>query len=377
MSALMEQISNKMGVATPPPRLRVVKENERAQATHLEVRNARPEALASFIGQPEVVFNLNVECTAAEMERARLEAEREEGDTAPVSGWLPSHMLLEGPPGLGKTSLARCVADRLGVRFVEIPGTALLKVNDAAAALAKIGQPDDGPAVVFMDEIHIICKKAQVLLLSALEDGWFQPSGAERFELAEFCLIAASTNPGKLDRPVLDRFGVREALDYYPVALEPEEGPREPVLEAIVARYAESQGVRLGEGVAQRVAEVGRGTPRVANSLMRRVAVFAQVAGLEVVSMEMVEAALEQLGIDELGMEEKDRKILRALMHQAHPIGIEALAAILETDDESVKSREGYLIRMGLLRRSGRGRIATKLAYKAMGEIPPVWVPMF
>lgn len=346
---LMDDVSTRLGIAAPAPRFRVVSEDERAQSS-ADIRNARPEALAEFIGQRGAVFNLSVECAAAEMD-----------------GKLPDHILLEGPPGLGKTSLAQCVAARLGVRFVEIPGTALVKVNDAAAALARIGERGDGPALVFVDEIHVICKKAQVLLLSALEDGWFQPSGAERIELAPFCMIAASTNPGLLDRPVLDRFGIREALDYYPAE----------VLEAIVVRYAAAQGVALGEGAAALIASVGRGTPRVANSLFRRIAVFARVAGLECVSADIVRAALGQLGIDEFGMEAKDRAILRALFGQSTPVGIETLAARLETDAETVKSREGYLMRLGLLRRSGRGRIATKGAYRALGEIPPVWVPLF
>lgn len=133
----------------------------------------------------------------------------------------------------------------------------------------------------------------------------------------------------------------------------------------------------MEDGAAELVAMVGRGTPRTANALLRRIAAFAKVAGKDAVTVEVVEEALEQLQIDEWGMGPKDRKILKALFGQSYPVGIETLAGMLETDAESVKRQEGYLMRIGMLRRSGRGRIASKDAYRALGEIPPVWVPLF
>jgi Holliday junction DNA helicase RuvB len=326
--------------------LRVVGDDEQAPVE--TTRTARPQALDEFIGQRSAVYNLRVECMAAEMDEK-----------------LPDHILLEGPPGLGKTSLAKCVAKRLGVRFVEIPATSLDKVNEVANALASIGEPDDGPCVVFVDEIHGVCKKGQLLLLSALEDGWFQPSGAERFVLAPFCMVAATTNPGKLDRPLRERFGIRETLDYY----------SESDLEQVVKRYADEQNIKLDDDAAYLIAAVGRGTPRVATALLRRVAVFARVGGEEVITADGAQEALNQLGIDDYGLDPQDRAIMTALCEQSRPVGIEPLAAMLGTDNDSITQREPYLLRCGALRRSGRGRVLTKQGYRMLGKKPPVWTP--
>jgi Holliday junction DNA helicase RuvB len=295
-----------------------------------------------------VVFNLLVAAEAALMD-----------------GRMPDHVLLEGPAGLGKTSLARCLAERVGARFLEIPATSLDKVGSVASALAAIGEAGDGPCVVFIDEIHGVCKKGQLLLLSALEDGCFQPSGCERIDLAEFCLVGATTNPGLLSRPLKDRFTVAERLDYY----------ADEEITAILARYADKQGIALDEGVAEAVAAVGRGVPRVATALLRRVATFARVGGSEAVSLDDAGEALARLGIDGLGLDRQDRALLDALCGQSAPIGVAALAAQLGTDEDSITAREPYLLRMGLLRRSSRGRVATRAGYRAMGLRSPVWVP--
>jgi Holliday junction DNA helicase RuvB len=346
--ALLDSVSERIGMSAPKPRLRVVRDSEHPMKNESDARTARPEALAEFIGQSSVVFNLTVECEAATMEQR-----------------LPDHILLEGPAGLGKTSLARCVAARLGVRFVEIPATSLDKVNEVANALARIGEPQDGPAVVFCDEIHGVCKKGQLLLLSALEDGWFQPSGSQRFELAPFCMIAATTNPGQLSRPLRERFGVRESLDYYD----------QSDMKLIVERYAEKQGIKLEDEAAELIATVGRGTPRIATALLRRIAVFAKVAGVDVITVDGAQEALERLGIDEYGLDGQDRQILRALLNQSRPIGVEALAAMLGIDNDAITGREPYLLRCGALLRSGRGRVLTRKGYRMLGETAPVWIP--
>lgn len=335
----------RVGMPAPKPRLRVVGEDEREA---VETRTARPEALEEFIGQESVTFNLTVECEAAAMDDR-----------------LPDHILLEGPAGLGKTSLAKCVAARLGVRFVEIPATSLDKVSDVANALARIGEPEDGPAVVFCDEVHGVCKKGQLLLLSALEDGWFQPAGAERMELAPFCMIGATTNPGLLSRPLRERFGIRETLDYY----------TEASLQCIVQRYAEQQDVKLEDDAAYLIAAVGRGTPRVATALVRRVAVFTKVGGEPVITAEGAQEALERLGVDDYGLDRQDRALLTALCGQSAPVGVAPLAAMLGTDEDSITQREPFLLRSGMLRRTGRGRVATKAAYRALGVKAPVWTP--
>lgn len=342
--SLLDRVSERVGRPTPGPRLRVVGESRPAPA----VRTARPEALAEFIGQSDTVFNLLVAAEAATMD-----------------GRMPDHVLLEGPAGLGKTSLARCLAEQVGARFLEIPATSLDKVGSVAAALAAIGEPGDSPCVVFIDEIHGVCKKGQLLLLSALEDGCFQPSGCERIDLAEFCLVGATTNPGVLSRPLKDRFTVAERLEYY----------ADEEITAILERYAEKEGIALAEGVAEAIAAVGRGVPRVATALLRRVATFARVGGSDVVSVEDAEEALGRLGIDALGLDRQDRQLLEALCGQTAPVGVEALAAQLGTDTDSITAREPYLLRAGLLRRSSRGRVATRAGYRALGLRSPVWVP--
>jgi holliday junction DNA helicase RuvB len=346
--ALLDSVSERIGMSAPKPRLRVVHKDERPATSSTDSRTARPEALAAFIGQCSVTFNLMVECEAATMEQR-----------------LPDHILLEGPAGLGKTSLARCVAERLGMRFVEIPATSLDKVNEVANQLARIGEPQDGPAVVFVDEIHGVCKKGQLLMLSALEDGWFQPSGAQRFDLAPFCMIAATTNPGLLSRPLRERFGVREALTYY--------GLTEMV--RIVRRYAEKQGIKLGVGATALIASVGRGTPRVATALMRRIAVFAKVGGVDVITVDGAREALERLGIDEHGLDAPDRSILRALLNQSRPVGLPTLATILGIDNDAITQREPYLMRSGAMMQSGRGRVLTRKGYRMLGETAPLWIP--
>lgn len=342
---LLATVSERIG--RPVPRLRVVKANDKP-ATEPATRTARPEALDAFIGQSSVVFNLTVECMAAEMENR-----------------LPDHILLEGPAGLGKTSLARCIAERLGVRFVEIPGTALTKVDAAANAIARIGEPSDGPCIAFIDEVHDTCKKAQTLLLSALEDHWIQPAGAERLDLAPFCCIGATTNPGQLSRALRDRFTVREALDFYPVN----------EVELIVKRYAEHQRIALDDDAVHLIASVGRGTPRVANGLVRRVAAFGRVAGADIITGEMTAEALDRLGIDEHGLEPQDRKIMQALVGQTRAVGLETMSAMLNVDNDAITNREPFMLRVKVLSRTRGGRVLTRAGYRALGETAPVWVP--
>lgn len=341
---LLDRVSANVGMAAP--RLRVVQDREPKKG---DARTERPETLETFIGQESVTFNLAVEC-----------------QDATDSKRLPDHILLEGPPGLGKTSLAQCVANRLGARFVEIPATALDKVNEVAKALATIGEPEDGPCVVFVDEIHGVCKKGQLLMLSALEDGWFQPSGAtEPYVLAPFCMIGATTNPGLLSRPMRERFGIRETLEYY----------EDAEIAEIIQRYADKTETQLSEGVADSVAAVSRQTPRIATSLLRRVAVFSRVAGEDRLTVEGVREIFERLGIDQYGLDKQDRALLKALCGQTRPVGLRTLATLLGTDEDAVTQREPYLLRAGVLRQDGRGRIATKKGYRAVGKLAPVWTP--
>ena len=340
--ALMERISDALAMPAPKPRhLRVVA--EAAPVTP----EANRQALAEFIGQRQAVFNLSVEIAAAELD-----------------GKLPAHILLEGPAGLGKTTMARLIADRLGIRFVEIPATALTKVNDVARALEKIGEPADGPCAVFVDEIHGTCAKGELLLLSALQEGWIQPSGVDRLTLAPFVMIGATTNPGALTRPLRERFGIREALDFY----------AEAELAQVIAANAVEHGIGLEDGVADILATVGRGTPRVANALLRRVAAFSRVAGSDAVTGDDLLEALDHLGVDDYGLEPLDRRIMTVLAGQSGAVGIDALGAQLGLDNDAITSREPYMLRCGAIRRTGRGRVLTRAGYRMLG-MNPVWVP--
>jgi Holliday junction DNA helicase RuvB len=231
-------------------------------------------------------------------------------------------------------------------------------VREAAAAIASIGGPDEGPAVVWSDETHAACKKGQQLWLDALENGEFTPPGAkEPFVLAPFVLIGATTNPGQLLRPLLDRFTVRESLDFYSTG----------EIEKILRRYAGIEGFAFDDAGYAHLAAVGRGTPRIANAILRRVARFGEVADLDAMTGPDVEKALAQLGIDEFGLDPLDRRILKdGLAGQDSPIGIEALADMLCLDSDAVTNREPYLMRTRLIKRLSGGRVLTKHGYHVL-----------
>jgi Holliday junction DNA helicase RuvB len=339
--ALLDRVSAKIGM--PPPRLHVVK-NPEPRSTD---KNERPETFEDFIGQETVRHNLATTVNYALKKNI-----------------TPDHILLTGPPGLGKTSLAKAVATKLGWRYIEIPGTALDNIKAVAAQFARIGEFEDGPCVVFVDEIHILCKKGMTLLLSALQEGWFQVSGSKPFYLAPFVLIAATTNPGKLDRPLKDRFGVQETLDFYEL----------DEMVKIINRYANRVGVELGEGAAEVIANVGRETPRIATALLRRVIAVCEVGESDITAQNALEA-LAIIGVDQNGLTKPDIKLITALCGNSRPIGLIALASLLNTDNDTVTELEPYLQRKGFIERRGQGRVATKKGYRAVGLIPPAWTP--
>lgn len=347
---MLEAVSERIGF--PTPALRVVGDDERAP-----VVSGSSDTFDSFVGQKRVKYNLRTECVAAVMDQR-----------------VPNHVLLEGPPGLGKTRLARCMGVEAGLRVVEIPATALSNVRDAANAIANIGTVEDGPCLVIIDEIHDACAKAQTLLLTALQDGYVQPSGAPRRELAQFAAVGCTTNPGKLQRALRDRFTVRESLSFY----------SKPEMVQILREHADRESVTIDDKAIELIANVGRDTPRIAIGLFTRVTVFARVSGEDTITGDgTAEVLWNALGIDEYGLEPFDRDILGALIGQSSPIGIEALSARLVVDSDAVVNREPYLMRVGALARVRGGRAATRFGYRVWNasadsdqRVPaPIWVP--
>jgi len=307
----------------------------------------RPRSLSEFIGQPEAVRHLATYVAAA---KARGEA--------------LDHVLFSGPPGLGKTTLAHVVAEEMGWGFVPVSGPAITRAGDLAAVLTSIGER----TVVFIDEIHRLPKAATELLYTAMEDccldlmvGQGAQARSVRLPLSAFTLVGATTRPGMLPRPMLDRFGIALRLEYYGV----------DDLAAIVARSAELLGI-VGTPEAWRtVAERGRGTPRVAKRLLRRVRDFADTTGTALLTPAFVGQVLDDLGVDPSGLDATDRRYLTTLggPFRGGPTGIQTLAAATGDDPEILEgSVEPYLMARGLLSRTPRGRMLTPDGWAACGH---------
>ena len=312
----------------------------------------RPKTLDEYIGQERLKQKLRVYLEAAKARKEPLE-----------------HLLLFGPPGLGKTTLAHVIAHELGVNLRVTSGPAIEKPGDLAAILANSLEEGD---ILFIDEIHRLSRQAEEHLYPAMEDfvmdiviGQGPAARTIRLELPRFTLIGATTRPGLITAPLLSRFGIVEHLEYY----TPEE------LAQGVMRDARLLGVRITEEAALEIGRRSRGTMRVAKRLFRRVRDFAQVAGEEVITRERALEALAALGLDELGLEKRDREILEVLILRfgGGPVGLATLATALSEDPGPLEEvHEPYLIRQGLLKRTPRGRVATELAYRHLGYPPPV-----
>ena len=310
----------------------------------------RPRSLSEFVGQPETVRHLATYIAAA---RARGEA--------------LDHVLFSGPPGLGKTTLAHVVAEEMGWGFVPVSGPAIARAGDLAAVLAAMGER----TVVFIDEIHRLPKVAIELLYSAMEDhrldlmvGEGAQARSVRLPLPAFTLVGATTRPGMLPRPMLDRFGIALRLEYYSIA----------DLTSIVARSATLLGMKGAPEAWRTVAERGRGTPRVAKRLLRRVRDFAHATGTEWLTPAFVGAALDDLGVDPSGLDATDRRYLATLggPFRGGPTGIQTLAAATGDDPEILEgSVEPYLMARGLLSRTPRGRVLTPDGWAASGHSAP------
>ncbi len=310
----------------------------------------RPRSLGEFIGQEGVKQQLGI----------FLEAARQRGEAL-------DHVLLAGPPGLGKTSLAGIVAAELGVGFHVTSGPVLERKGDLAAVLTALDPHD----VLFIDEIHRLNRAVEEVLYPAMEDfqldvvlGQGPSARTLRLDLPRFTLIGATTRTGLLTTPLRGRFGVLHRLDYY--------GADD--LGAIVRRSARLLGVEIdGEGSAALAAR-SRGTPRIANRLLRRVRDVAQVRGHPTVDRAVAEEAMELLEVDELGLDDLDRQLLRRLAEtfEGRPVGLGTLAdSVGESPDTIEDVYEPYLLQEGLLKRTPRGRVATPRAYRHLGLTPP------
>ena len=310
----------------------------------------RPQTLGEFIGQKASRENLRIFIQAA---RGRGEA--------------LDHVLLHGPPGLGKTTLAQIVARELGVGFRATSGPVIQRAGDLAAILTNL-QPRD---VLFIDEIHRLQPAIEEVLYPAMEDfqldliiGEGPAARSVRIDLSPFTLVGATTRAGLLATPLRDRFGIPLRLIFYTVA----------ELELIVSRGAEKLGFKLTADGAAEIARRSRGTPRIAGRLLRRVRDFATVAGQSPVTQELADAALTRLEVDRLGLDAMDRRYLRRIAehHNGGPVGVETLAAALaEARDTLEDVIEPYLIQEGLILRTSRGRMLGEAGWRQLGMAVP------
>lgn len=306
----------------------------------------RPRYLKEYIGQTQAKENLHI----------FIEAAKFRGETL-------DHVLLYGPPGLGKTTLAGIVANELGVNFRVTSGPAIERAGDLAALLSNL-QPGD---VLFIDEIHRLSRSVEEVLYSAMEDyaldiiiGKGPSARSVRIELPKFTLIGATTRAGALAAPLRDRFGVISRLEYY----------KQNELEFIVSRSADILDIHMELEGASEIARRSRGTPRIANRLLKRVRDVAQVLGDGVITKEIADQALQRLDIDALGLDRIDRRILHTIIEKfdGGPVGVDTIAASVSEERESIEDvYEPYLMQLGLLARTNRGRIVTPAAYDHLG----------
>ncbi len=313
-------------------------------------RSLRPRRLEDFIGQEAVKDQLAVAMSAAASRGEALD-----------------HVLLAGPPGLGKTSLAQIVAAELGVGFVQTAGPALERKGDVAAFLTAL----EPRAVFFVDEIHRLPRALEETFYPAMEDRCLpitvgQGAGARvvTLELPPFTLIGATTRSGLLTTPLRDRFGIQHRLDHY----DPDE------LGTIVRRSARLLDVEIDADGARVIASRSRGTPRVANRLLKRVRDYVQVRGDGVISADAARAALEQLEVDQEGLDRLDREILRAICQRfsGGPVGLSTLAVAVGEEPGTIEDvYEPYLLQRGMIERTPRGRAATRRAFEHLGLDPP------
>ena len=322
----------------------------RGQMTEKEQDNAlRPLRFDDFAGQSKIVSNLRIFVEAARMRGESLD-----------------HVLLFGPPGLGKTTLSNIIANELGVGFKVTSGPVLDKPGDLAGLLTSLEEND----VLFIDEIHRLSSIVEEYLYSAMEDYRIDimidkgPSARTiQIDLNKFTLIGATTRSGLLTSPLRARFGINCHLEYYD----------SHILAGIVERSARLLGIHIDSKAAAEIARRSRGTPRIANALLRRVRDFAQVKGNGAIDLEIARYALEALNIDTFGLDEIDNKLLSTIIDKfkGGPVGLNTIATAMGEDAGTIEDvYEPYLIKEGFIKRTPRGREATELAYKHLGKTP-------
>lgn len=310
----------------------------------------RPKSLTDFIGQPRVREQLQLVLTGAKLR-----------------GGIPDHILMSGPPGLGKTSMAMIIAQELGTSLRLTSGPALERAGDLAAMLSNLVEGD----VLFIDEIHRIARPAEEMLYLAMEDfrvdvvvGKGPGATSIPLEVAPFTLVGATTRSGALTGPLRDRFGFVAHMDFY----EPEE------LEKILLRSASILGVPIDKDGCAEIAGRSRGTPRIANRLLRRVRDYADVRGDGTVSKRTAQEALIVYDVDQLGLDRLDRAVLSALIRSfgGGPVGVSTLAVAVGEEPATVEEVcEPFLVRAGMVARTPRGRVATAAAWTHLGLVPP------
>lgn len=313
-------------------------------------KSLRPKKLSEYIGQKNVTENLKVFIDAALMRKEPLD-----------------HVLFYGPPGLGKTTLAGIIASELGVGFRITSGPAIERAGDLAAILTNLSDGD----VLFIDEIHRLNRSVEEILYSAMEDfaldiiiGKGPSARTLRVDLNRFTLIGATTRAGSLTAPLRDRFGVISKFEMY----------TKDELKQIIKRSANLMNVEIDDESMEELAMRSRGTPRIANRLLRRIRDFSQVKGNGVINREITRTSLDALRIDRLGLENLDREILLTIMtkFKGGPVGIDAIAAAVGEERVTIEDvYEPYLIQAGLLHRTQKGRVASDLAYHHLGLTAP------
>lgn len=306
----------------------------------------RPRVLSEYIGQEKVKENLSIYIEAAKARRESLD-----------------HVLLYGPPGLGKTTLAGIIANEMGVSIRVTSGPAIEKAGDLAAILTSLSQND----ILFIDEIHRLSRSVEEILYPAMEDysldiilGKGPGAHSVRLDLPKFTLIGATTRTGLLTAPLRDRFGVISRLELY----TPEE------LKKIVVRSADILGTRIEESGALEIARRSRGTPRIANRMLKRVRDFAEVKGDGTITAQIADEALSRMEVDHLGLDMIDRKMMMFIIENfgGGPVGLDTLAASIGEDATTIEDvYEPYLLQLGFLNRTPRGRMATAKAYEHFG----------